>query len=181
MNRTELLEKIQRIDENIFFSGKVKPGSRAEVVIVGASALLLCDLSKKNATKDVDVLKVEQSIRQFVFDDRDFNNQCSAYSQCLPYNFEDRLMKIELETYVIDVYVPSIEDMAVMKLYRWEEPDKIDLTAQEFLAQLNWPLLEHLVYSPDEAAASRTADPEKDRELRNLRFKYKEYEERWRK
>ncbi len=50
-----------------------------------------------------------------------------------------------------------------------------DLTASEFLNKLNWSLLEHLVYSPDEAAASRSTVPENDRELRNLRFNYKEY------
>ena len=82
---------------------------------------------------------------------------------------------------MIDIYVPSIEDLAVMKLYRWEQPDKSDLTASEFLNKLNWSLLEHLVYSPEEAAASRSTVPENDRELRNLRFNYKEYEEGWRK
>lgn len=55
-----------------------------------------------------------------------------------------------------------------------------DLTASEFLNKLNWSLLEYLVYSPDEAAASRSTVPEDDRELRNLRFNYKEYEEGWR-
>lgn len=53
--------------------------------------------------------------------------------------------------------------------------------ASEFLNKLNWSLLEHLVYSLDEAAASRSTVPENDRELRNLRFNYKEYEEGWRK
>lgn len=180
MDKAELLNKIQRIDENVFFSGGIQPGTRAGLIIVGASALLLCDLSHKNATKDVDVLRVEQSIKQLVFADQDFNGQCSAYAQCLPYNFEDRLVKVEIETYVIDIYVPSIEDLAVMKLYRWEQPDKDDLTASEFLAQLDWSQLAHLVYSPNEAEASRVALAENDRELLNLRFNYKEYEEGWR-
>lgn len=181
MDRAELLDKIRRIDENAFFSGTVEQGGRAKMVIIGASALLLCELSQKGVTKDVDVLEAEQVIKRFISEDRDFNSYCSAYAQCLPYNFEDRLVKIEIETYVIDIYVPSIEDLAVMKLYRWEQPDKSDLTASEFLNKLNWSLLEHLVYSPDEAAASRSTVPENDRELRNLRFNYKEYEEGWRK
>lgn len=181
MDRAELLDKIRRIDENAFFSGTVEQGVRAKMVIIGASALLLCELSQKGVTKDVDVLEAEQVIKRFISEDRDFNSYCPAYAQCLPYNFEDRLVKIEIETYVIDIYVPSIEDLAVMKLYRWEQPDKSDLTASEFLNKLNWSLLEHLVYSPDEAAASRSTVPENNRELRNLRFNYKEYEEGWRK
>lgn len=180
MDRNELIEKIQRIDENVFFSNVVKSGIRASAIIVGASALLLCDLSHKGATKDVDVLKVEQNIREIMFADQDFNSQCRTFSQCLPYNFEDRLKKIDLNTYVIDIFVPSIEDIAVMKLYRWEKPDEEDLTAPEFLEQLDWKLLDHLVHSPEEAAASRSADPENDRELKNLLFNYKEYERGWR-
>lgn len=181
MNREELIAKLKRIDENVFFSGSIETGARASTIIVGASALLLCDLSHKSATKDVDVLKVEQSIRNIMFEDRDFNSQCSIFSQCLPYNFEDRLVKIDIETYVIDVYVPSIEDMTVMKLYRWERPDIEDLTAPEFLERLNWDQLDHLVHSPYEAAASRIADQSDDRELKNLFFNYCEYEKGWRK
>lgn len=181
MNRAELLDKLQRVDENIFLAKVVKPNVRVDVVIVGASALLLSELSKRGATKDVDILRAEQGIKQIMFEDPDFNDQCSAYVQCLPYNFEDRLVKIEIETYAIDIYVPSVEDLAVMKLYRWEQPDIDDLTAPEFLAKLDWAQLEHLIQDPSEAAASRSADPEQDRELRNLLFNYEEYKRGWRK
>lgn len=96
MDRAELLDKIRRIDENAFFSGTVEQGVRAKMVIIGASALLLCELSQKGVTKDVDVLEAEQVIKRFISEDRDFNSYCSAYAQCLPYNFEDRLVKIEM-------------------------------------------------------------------------------------
>lgn len=180
MDKNELIAKIRRIDENVFFSRQDNSHARAKVIIVGASALLLCDLSKKGATKDVDVLRVEASVREALYADPDFNSQCLAYETCLPYNFEDRLVPIDLDTFVLDIFVPSIEDLAVMKLYRWEVPDKSDLTAAEFLAQLDWDMLDHLVHSPDEAAASRCALPEDDRELKNLLFNYAEYEREWR-
>lgn len=179
MDRNELIEKIERIDEDIYFNETFKPGTRASMVVVGASALLLCDLSKKNATKDVDVLRAEDCIRDALLKDKDFNDRCNAYSQCLPYNYEDRLLQIKLDTYVIDVWVPSVEDLTVMKLYRWEDPDKEDLTAEGFVARLNWDQLEHLVYSPDEAAASRISEPDNDRELKNLYFNYEEYKKGW--
>lgn len=181
MNRIELIEKLKRIDENIYFSKILEPGTRASVVIVGASALLLYGLSRKGATKDVDIYEAEQSIQAALFADRDFNSRCNAYSQCLPYNFEDRLEKIDIDTFVLDVYVPSVEDLAVMKLYRWDQPDIIDLTAPEFLTQLDWDQLHQLVYSPDEAAASRIANPEDDQELHAMRCNHAEYEKRYRK
>ena len=57
MDRAELLDKIRRIDENAFFSGTVEQGVRAKMVIIGASALLLCELSQKGVTKDVTFLR----------------------------------------------------------------------------------------------------------------------------
>lgn len=74
MDRAELLDKIRRIDENAFFSGTVEQGVRAKMVIIGASALLLCELSQKGVTKDVDVLEAEQVIKRFISEDRDFNS-----------------------------------------------------------------------------------------------------------
>ena len=59
MNKAELIEKILRLDEEVYFSGEIPPGKRASIVIVGASALLLCDLSYKQVTKDVDVLELD--------------------------------------------------------------------------------------------------------------------------
>ncbi len=181
MDRTEPIDKIRHIDENIYFSGTLEPGVRASVIIVGASALPLHGLSHKGATKDVDVYEVEQSIQAALFADRDFNSRCNAYSRCLPYNFEERLEKIDIGTFVIDVFVPAMENLAVMKLYRWEKPDVADLTDSEFLTHLNWELLDHLVHSPDEAAASRIADPESDQELHSMLRNYDEYEKRYRK
>lgn len=180
MNRTELIEKIKRIDENIYFSSTLQPGVRASVVIVGASALLLYGLSRKGTTKDVDVYEAEQSIEEMLYADRDFNGRCNAHSQCLPYNYEDRLEKIDIDTFAIDIFVPSVEDLAVMKLYRWEAPDIVDLTDSDFLNRLDWDMLSHLVYSPNEAAASRIAEPENDQSLQGMRHNYAEYEKRYR-
>lgn len=180
MNKTELISKLKRIDEDIFFSGALQEGQRVGIIIVGASALLLSDLSSKGATKDVDVLRAEESVKPFLFRDTDFNGLCAAYEACLPYNFEDRIECIDLDTYVLDIYVPSLEDIVVMKLYRWEAPDIADLTAPELLKKLDWVVLDHLVHSPEEAAASRCALPEQDRELKNLFHNYHTYKEGWR-
>lgn len=181
MNKAELIEKILRLDEEVYFSGEIPPGKRASIVIVGASALLLCDLSYKQVTKDVDVLEVENTIREFLVSDGDFNTHCSTFARCLPYNYEDRLVKMELDTYIIDVFVPSIEDITVMKLYRWEKPDVVDLTSPEFLSQLNWDLLDHLITSDNEAIASRIAELTRDNEFKSMLFNYDEYKRTWKK
>lgn len=180
MNKSDLVEKLRRMDEDAFFAlGPTDATNMATVVIVGGSALLLQDLSAKPVTKDVDIYQVESRVREILFSDPDFNSHCAAFTQNLPYDYEDRLVRVLPDTRVIAFYTPSSEDLAVMKLYRWEDPDKADLCSPEFLKQLDWELLEQLVMDPEKAAASRSALPEKDRELQEMRRHFKEYREGW--
>lgn len=48
-----------------------------------------------------------------------------------------------------------------------------------FLEQLDRNLLDRLINDPNEAAASRIAVPENDREFKNLLFNYAEYKKGW--
>ncbi len=109
MDKAELISKLKRIDEDIFFSGVLQEGQRVGIIIVGAGALLLSNLSSKGATKDVDVLRAEDSVKPFLLHDADFNSQCAAYEACLPYNFEDRIKRIDLNTYALDIYVRRLK------------------------------------------------------------------------
>ena len=179
MNRDQLLGKLKKIDEDVFFSGSGLGEKRASVVIVGGSALLLHDLSAKQVTKDVDVYAVEGEIREALLSDPDFNMGCQAYAMCMPYNFDQRLVEVDLGLMAMRVLTPSLEDLAVMKLYRWEAPDVADLTDPAFIGKVDRELLDRLVNDPDEAAASRIAPPELDREFKNLLFNYGQYKEGW--
>lgn len=181
MNKHELMEKLKRIDEDAFFRIGASRSGKAEAVIVGGSALLLCDLSAKETTKDVDIfqLNAETAVRDALYADPDFNSMCQAYAQSMPYNFEDRLQRVDIDTLAIDFYTPSAEDLAVMKLYRWEAPDKADLSSAAFRTNLDWDLLERLVYDPNEAAGSRSAEPSRDRELKQMRLNYEEFRKEW--
>lgn len=181
MEKKDIEEKLKRIDEDIFFSG-VRGDRRPQVVIVGGGALLVRDLTSRAVTKDVDILQDEadDAARRILYSDPDFNNACAAYLQSIPYNFEDRLVPLDLDTLAVDYRTPSVEDLAVMKLYRWEASDKLDLTSEEFLSKLDWEQLDYLITSPCEAAASRIALLEQDREFKNLLHNYEEYKRGWR-
>lgn len=180
MNKQQMIEKLKRIDEDAFFRLGGSVERKAEVVIIGGSALLLGDLSAKETTKDVDVFQVsaEESVRQILYSDPDINGRCQAYSQNVPYNFEDRLRRVELSTLAIDFFILSQEDLAVMKLYRWEDPDIADLTSRRFLETMDWTLLKRLVYDPDEAAGSRITEPERDLGLKQMRANFEQYQMR---
>lgn len=183
MDKNELIAKLHRVDEDAFFANPDQPQRRSAVVVIGGSALLLCDLSSKPTTVDVDIFQIaaDNAARSALLSDPTFNTQSCVFCQNIPYNFEDRLQRIELDTLAIDYFVPSPEDLAVMKLYRWSPMDETDLSSPAFLERINWDLLDKLVFDPEEAEASRSAPPEKDRELNAMRYNYEQFRKKWRK
>lgn len=129
-------------------------GERYSVVIVGGAAFMLAELTGRNATRDVDVLRADEAIQGVLARHRQLNTQVQVYADRLPKGFEGRLVRIPIETAAVDFFRPSTEDLAVMKLYSWRKQDQIDLTSPEMLAELDFNLLDHLVYDEDEAKAS---------------------------
>ena len=176
MNRNQVIEKLRRLDEALYFSGAFRDGARPAIVIIGGAALMLQNLSLHPVTKDIDVFRSENLIAELLFEDSDINTQCQAFVMNIPFNFEDRLSEIPaLNFRILRVLAPSPEDLAVMKLYRWEDPDKSDLLSETFLASLDWGLLEHLITDPDEAPASRISRPSADREYQQMLRNFDEY------
>ena len=129
-------------------------GRRYPIVIVGGSAFLLHDPNNRPTTHDVDVLSCHAALRSVLANYAAVNGSVAAYANQIPYNFEERLIKIDLPTETIDFLTPSVEDLAVMKLYGWRPNDQQDLESPAMLDAINWEELDHLVYDPDEAMAS---------------------------
>ena len=151
-SKERLRELLLEIDEEVEL--EVGLGKRFSVVIVGGAAFMLANLTGRNATHDVDVLRADEAIQGVLARHRQLNTQVQVYADRLPKGFEGRLVRIPLETTVADFFRPSTEDLAVMKLYSWRKQDQIDLTSPEVLAELNFDLLDHLVHDEDEAKAS---------------------------
>ena len=151
-SQERLRELLLEIDEEVEL--EVGLGKRHSVVIVGGAAFVLANLTGRNATHDVDVLRVDEAIRGVLARHRQLNTQVQVYADRLPKGFEGRLVRIPLETTAVDFFRPSTEDLAVMKLYSWRKQDQIDLTSPKMLAELNLDLLDHLVHDEDEAKAS---------------------------
>lgn len=170
----ERLEKLLlTIDEEATLSLGER-GRRYPVVIVGGSAFLLRDLTSRPATHDVDVLSCHAALRDVLANYAAVNGAVSAYADHIPYNFEDRLVSLDLPTKTIDFLTPSIEVLAVMKLYGWRPNDQQDLESPAMLDKIDWEKLDHLVYDSDEAIASALS-PRRYREMVSL---YEEYARR---
>lgn len=174
MNTEELRYKLVKLDEDAMVLIGI-PKKKLPVVIIGGAAFLINELTHRSTTHDIEVLEAHRSLIGVLKRDRDLNFQCNAYVNCIPYNFEDRLCNIPLETQVISYFTPSPEDLAVLKLYRWESRDIEDLTNKEFLSRVDWELLDKLVTDPCEALASRISEPKEDREFQALLRHYEIY------
>ena len=155
MQKNNLVHILELIDGEASLSlDNVSPNEKPCVVIVGGGAFVLRDLTSRPSTHDIDVFMVDERLREIISHYPEVNGSVMAYMDSIPYNFEDRLLEIPVKTKTVVFKTPSIEDLAVMKLYGWRPNDIADLTSNAFLEQVNWDLLDHLVYDSNEAKAS---------------------------
>lgn len=147
--------------------------ARPRVIVVGGSAFMLHDLTARPATHDIDVLEADAAVRAILARYPTVNGSVAAHADEIPYNFEDRLKRIDLPTHVIDFYTPSLEDLTVMKLYAWRPNDISDLTSPQVLERMDWALLDKLVHDNDEARASALVE-RRYQEMVGIYEQYKE-------
>ncbi|MGI6032757.1 MAG: DUF6036 family nucleotidyltransferase [Coriobacteriales bacterium] len=164
-----------QIDEEVLLELGV-PSERYRIVVVGGSALVLSSLTTRPATRDIDVLETDVRIQEILNRYAMVNSRVSAYADEIPFGFEDRLVEIALDTRAVQYFRPSVEDLAVMKLYALRPNDLSDLKSPEFLARIDWVTLRHLVYDPDEAPASALSE----RRWREMADSFERYERGWR-
>ena len=116
MKTAELVKALLDVDEEVFLlHGEINP--HPAVVIVGGAAFLLRDLTTRNVTHDIDVFVADSVVRQIMASYPNINGAVSSYADQIPYNFEDRLVPINIPSRTIDYMTPCTEDLAVMKLY----------------------------------------------------------------
>lgn len=168
----ELTSTLLAIDEEAaLFQGPCN--EKAVVVIVGGAAFMLRDLTNRAVTHDIDVLQADRIVRTILANYPNVNGSVAAYADQIPYNFEDRLVALDLDTQAITFVTPSTEDLVVMKLYAQRPNDMQDIESAASRGQIDWNLLEKLVMDPDEAAASALS-PRRYREMVDGYLDFKE-------
>ena len=161
------------IDEEAYLVlGTVEP--KPKIVIVGGAAFMLRDLTQRSVTHDIDVLSIEDSVREIVSHYPQVNGLVVAYMDQIPYNYEDRFVRLDLNTKVIEFITPSTEDLAVMKLYAFRPNDLQDLESIANNNLLDWDMLEYLIYDNNEAKASALSE----RSYKEMVHSYEIFKER---
>ena len=157
MQRNELIDTLLKMDEEAqLVLGEPMP--KPQVVIVGGAAFMLHDITPRKFTYDIDVYEVDESVSQILSQYPEVNGAVMAYTDQIPYNFEDRLSKLSIGSKTIDFVTPSIEDLIVMKLYAERPNDVQDIDGAAKAECFDWNLLEKLVYGKNEAAASALSE-----------------------
>jgi hypothetical protein len=168
LNRDELLERMKRLDEDI--SLIYEKGERLICVIVGGSALVLLNCIAR-ATHDIDVIKCSGEVH-ILLQKYDFNGQVQTYINNFPYNFEDRFVKLNLETKAVDFYTASLEDIVIAKLFSGRTVDYADIREKCVLGKIDWQLLDNLSKEVKLSALN-------ERNYNEFLEKYNEYVSRW--
>ena len=160
MKTAELVKALLDVDEEVFLlHGEINP--HPTVVIVGGAAFLL---------------RVADSVvRQVMASYPNINGAVASYGDQIPYNFEDRLVPINIPSRTIDYMTPCTEDLAVMKLYASRPNDIQDIDGAAQRGLIDWELLEKLVYDHNEASASALS-PNRYKELV---YFYEQFKRKW--
>ncbi|MEF2560048.1 MAG: DUF6036 family nucleotidyltransferase [Eggerthellaceae bacterium] len=174
MEKVDLIDTLLGIDEEVSLDlgeADVKPC----VVVVGGAAFILRDLTHRVATHDIDVLQMDASVRDILANYPQVNGAVVAYQDSIPYNFEDRLVELDIGASAVKFVTPSTEDLVVMKLYAGRPNDLQDIESVVADNALDWELLEHLVFDEDEAKAATNIE----RRYREMVDAYKRLKEKW--
>ena len=168
INYDGLLYRLKRLDEDasLIYGNE----NRFDCIIVGGSALILLRCLER-ATHDIDVLESSPQLRE-LFEKYDFNQRVNAYIDNFPYNYQDRFVKIDIDTKTINYYTASLEDIIIAKLCSYRDTDYDDVTQPDILDKINWDLLEQLSKEAKDSALN-------DKDYNSFLFNYNEYVRRY--
>jgi len=148
--------RLEQIDEDLL--AKVGGGKRFEITIVGGSALLLLNLAGDvRVTTDIDVMEATQQVEAFL-GRYDMNQNVSTFRYRLPENWAERRQKVPFEGLVLDVYAPSNEDLAILKLDAYREVDRQDLEKMVTSGNIDFKKLEAIVHDKTELQANYSGE-----------------------
>jgi len=118
---------------------------RVEMTIVGGSALMMLGLTANSRqTTDIDVMEAALEMNGLL-ERYDMNQHVTNFRFRLPERWFERRQKLSFEGAVLDIYAPSNEDLAILKLDAYREVDKKDLEDMARSGELDYGLLETII------------------------------------
>lgn len=170
--RDDLIERLKQLDEEA--SLMFDQAERLHLIIVGGGALVLMEIIPRS-THDIDVLDASKQLMELI-QHYDINTKVQTYINNFPYNYEDRIQRLDIDGKIIDFFTASLEDIVIAKLYSIRDTDWEDITSSYVLDRLDWEILHSLAINEDEAKASAINETR----YREFLDSFTEYERRFR-
>ena len=142
ITRPDLLERLYKFDEDLYTfarDNKIK-NPRLRVEIVGSACLMLNEINIP-ATEDIDVIRMDKFVHEDFMIRHDINTRVQTMENYMPYNYQDRLVKFNIDTKIVDYYILSLEDAIVCKLVSARPKDDAHLEADNIADRIHWPTL----------------------------------------
>lgn len=169
--RDNLYEVLEDIDVEFYETyGDVMP--QPVLTIAGGAAFIIGGMTDRNVTHDIDVVSdnADSALFEIALRHAVVNANMSAFADNLPYEYESRLIDLDVGTHVRFTRLGN-EDLAVLKLYAMRGNDEVDLGSTSFSDRLDWQLMDEVVYI--EAPMSKI-DPSST-SLKEMQRAYEEY------
>lgn len=115
---------------------------RVRIEIVGSAALVLNEINIP-LTEDIDVVRMNRCLSKELLDKYDMNTRVTTMENYLPYNYQDRLVKLNINTFVTDYYFLSLEDCVVSKTVAARSKDDNQLDYLQ-VTKIDWLMLKKL-------------------------------------
>lgn len=172
MMRDELIQRLKDLDEeaSLLFDNV----ERLHLIIVGGGALVLMEVIPRG-THDIDVIDASRSL-QGIMEKYDINSRVQTFINNFPYNYEDRIRRLDIDGKIIDFFTASLEDIVIAKLYSHRDTDHMDITSPDVVNLLDWDLLHRLATADDEAKSSAL----NERSYKEFLDSFYDYERRFR-
>jgi len=166
--REEAIQKLKKFDEEIYNLYPELVG-KVDVIIAGSTTQMQY-LDNFRWTYDIDILK-----SNFIFKDLmekySMNTEIQNIADYnIPYDYEERIQRLDFGFKAVNFYVVSLEDFIVMKLMAYRPKDVIDLSNKELIKQINWNILDELILKMDEVFLN-------DRIKNEFHYLYKNFKE----
>jgi len=140
MGPDELRARLLEFDRAVAL---LHPGRAFRLVIVGGGALVLLGCLARS-TSDLDALQYPAELLPLM-EKYDLSNRVTAYMDHFAYNFEDRLVALDLPTTAVQCFTASLEDVVASKLHSDRPTDHSDVRRPEVLQTLDWDRLASIV------------------------------------
>jgi len=164
--KPDIIKRFKQLDDDLLaIAGDKK---RIDITIVGGSALLLLDLvGDARVTTDIDVMEVDV-LAESLIERYNMNRHVETFRYHMPENWVERRQKIPFQGEVIDIYAPSNEDLAALKLGAYREVDRKDLCDMVESGELDITKLQEIIDNIVELRVNY--DDDSEWELFILRF-----------